>query len=254
MQGLCARIGWCLLVLFLAGVSAEAGETDQLIKKLDDNYYYPQTKGLKRVSAEIHWESLDPLADEKKYLANPEVKFIWDRSRGSLDSQQLFSLLRENSVSSDRQKQILRFFENYREVIIPETLMQRFKGYESQVQGTTNHLIMRFESKNARRPVRRYDLMVDTKAWHIRKMRIYPQRGIRNIVTELRYVQKDAKWLMAESRAEFEMNGVEMEEISEFYYKKVKGVWLLSRMDQRLKREDKIVQSYIFRIHDYKLN
>ena len=113
------------LILFcLIGTSNvwAKSEADNILSKLDQNYYYPQhNNGLATVTARVQWEQLDVASGSGKFLRNPEFEFTWenDGANGRRD----FKLIDdERGFSINRKLELKNQIKNYGELIIPLTL------------------------------------------------------------------------------------------------------------------------------------
>jgi hypothetical protein len=60
---------------FSLALSAES-KVEQLLNKLDQNYYYPQSKGLTRVSSQLEWEQIN--IKPEKVLTRTKSNFIFE--------------------------------------------------------------------------------------------------------------------------------------------------------------------------------
>jgi len=56
-------------------VSTAQSEIKNLLNKLDNNYYYPQIKGLTNISARLTWEQQDISVEKIFFLKNPDFRF-----------------------------------------------------------------------------------------------------------------------------------------------------------------------------------
>ena len=54
-----------LSLLSYPPLSTAQSEIKNLLNKLDNNYYYPQKKGLTSISAKLTWEQQDTLSEKK---------------------------------------------------------------------------------------------------------------------------------------------------------------------------------------------
>ncbi len=118
-------------VLIPPGSSAQT-KIEDIISKLDDNYYYPQKKGLMGVSARLEWEQRDMSSSSGTYLKNPGFRFNADFSNGA--SSKGFTIHEGAVILSDKEKaQYLRILANYADAFIPETLHERLSNYSGKV-------------------------------------------------------------------------------------------------------------------------
>jgi hypothetical protein len=68
---------------------------------------------------------------------------------------------------------------------------------------------------------------------------------------EMSYIKLDGKFAISESRSRFEVSEQKYSEVTRYKYKKVDGIWLVHRIDQTLKQEDYVLQTYIFKLSDF---
>ena len=65
-----------------------------LLSKLDNNYYYPQKKGLTSISARLEWEQQDISSGKKFFIKKPGFRF-----EGKLNSE----IFRKRFISNDNE-------------------------------------------------------------------------------------------------------------------------------------------------------
>ncbi|GJL80200.1 MAG: hypothetical protein NPINA01_31890 [Nitrospinaceae bacterium] len=231
----------------------ESAET--ILKKLDAHYYYPQEHGLFKVSVQIDWEQLDTTADSKRYLKNPPLAFFWEKGGVPL-SRGGFKLADESfEISVQRKNELLAMLENYKEVVIPQTLVEKMSDYKGKVTVAKGRRgLMEFSSLDPNATIRKYDLVVDLAQKNVRRFRVKRSGAPTEVKSDVRYAQKGGKWLFAESRSTFRMGEMDYNEITEFVYRQVQNFWLVGKMTQTIKTDDRIIQSFIFRFRDYKIN
>ncbi len=250
---------WLFLTVFLllpilqapAYCIESAGE---LVKDLDAHYYYPQKQGLKKLSVRMEWEQLDVITDSGLYLKNPSFKFLWQKS--PTGSKSVFKLADGSSeVSEERRQELMSMLENYKEVVIPETLEEKMAGYEGQVkEAQKKSRLIEFDSLNAGAGIKKYGLVVDLAQKNVRKFRMERKAAPFNIVSDVRYTRQDDKWLVAEIRTNFRVGAMKYRETTEYVYRRAGKFWLVGKMSQTLKMDARILQSFIFRFRDYKIN
>ena len=101
---------WFLVVLgiiilgpvFYSSISCAQIKTDEVIKKLDENYYYPQKKGLINIVARLEWEQQDMTSEKKPVLKKPDFQFNGKFKDGI--SQKGFTIDENGAVLSDDEK------------------------------------------------------------------------------------------------------------------------------------------------------
>lgn len=218
-----------------------------ILSKLDQKYYYPQSHGLKSVSARVQWEQLDVASGSEKFLPQPDFIFTWKAN--STDGLGRFNLA--DGQEGERFQELARQIYPFRELIIPLTLKQKFSEFEGQVQKMKGGKLMikLMPSMDANLS---YKLLVDPKELVIRKVRFQQTRSPENVEGEMNYLKLDGKFAISESRSRFEVKGQEYIEITRFKYKKAKGIWWVHRIDQTLKQEDHVLRNLIFKLSDYR--
>jgi hypothetical protein len=227
---------------------------DQLLKELDAHYYYPQKQGLKKLAVRVEWEQLDVITDSGKYLKNPPVEFLWKKTRAG--SKSAFELAkRSHEISDERKKELLNTLENYKDIVIPQTLTNKLANYKGKVKATKKKkTLIEFVSPEPVAGVKKYNLVADLKNKAVRSFRIERSQAPFKVISMVRYSREEGKWLIAESRSKFRVGEMDYIETTEYFYRKVGKMWLVSKMTQTLKMDDRILQSYIFRFRDYKIN
>lgn len=258
LRALKSRLFLFLSVIFLFSAfhsSAHSQENaDQILKELDAHYYFPQNQGLKKLSVRLEWEQLDVITDSGMYLKNPPIEFRWEKNQGI--SKSAFQLAEKSAdVSDERKKELLSMLENYKEIVIPKTLAEKMAGYEGRIKiSRKEKSLLEFASKNPGSDIKKYGLMVDLEQKKVWKFKIERKSAPFNIMSDIRYTRQDGKWMVAESRSLFQFGEMEYLETTEYVYRRTGKFWLIAKMSQTLKTDDRILQSYIFRFHDYKIN
>lgn len=229
------------------------GLSDPLLDKLDAYYYYPQREGLKKLAFTIHWAQLDPFSggDDKKLLNNPTVRFNW---QAGMVAPHFEMEATEKDVPAERELQILQFMNQYAEIFIPVPLSQKLSGYSLNAQRRgKDSLEVRYTADHPQ-PVMQYDFKIDSGRRVIDTLYMKMKSGPQSVTSHFIYTQRGTKWQVVESRARYEMGGHQYEEILEFFYEKVEGFWLPSRIRQQLKEGSRLAQSNVFTLSRYQVN
>ena len=226
----------------------------QILKELDAHYYYPQKQGLQKLSVRMEWEQLDVITDSGRYLKNPPVDFFWEKS--PTGSRSVFKLAdRFFEVSEERKRELLNTLENYKEIVIPQTLEEKMDNYKGRIKvARKQKRLLEFFSRNAGADIKKYSLMVDLDPKNVRKIIIKRKDAPFEVESDIRYTRKDVKWLIAESRSKFRVGEMKYQETTEYVYRRAGKLWLVGKMSQTLKMDDRVLQSFIFRFRDYKIN
>lgn len=231
-------------------IEVRADTPDQLIKKLDRQYYYPQHHGLNKLAVRIRWEQLDVLTGTQQYLAKPDLMFSWDSS-----SKRRFDISNDVQVSSGKRRNLLNVLENYQELVIPLTLKERFERFNGTLKKKRKDRVqVDFQSMNPEDPVRLFRLLIDAGRWVISKLQIYQNHEPKKIRVTLNYIPKGDQWLLFESSSQFKMDKSPFVETTRYFYERVQTFWLVRKVEQTVKRNDEIIQGYVFRMDRYRLN
>jgi hypothetical protein len=240
-----------VFVPLLVGIlisSAWGQSLESVLSKLDKNYYYPQSQGLKSLSVRVQWEQLDVASGSGKFLRNPDFNFIW--KIGVPGGLGRFELAKgQEHLSGDRVQELTQQVSQFSEPIIPLTLQQKFSNFSGKVHAMAkNKLVVKLTQVSSDQD---YKLLVDAKEWVIRKLRFQQSRSPKNVEGEFSYIKLEGKPAISESRSRFEVEGREYTEVTRYAHKKVKGIWWVHRIDQTLKQEDHILQTYVFKLSDF---
>ena len=241
------RVTFCLVLFCLAASPALGQSSESVLSKLDQNYYYPQKRGLKSLSVRVQWEQLDVASGSGKFLRNPDFIFSWKQS--TADGLGNFSLA--PGQDEDRFQELTRQVKSYREKIIPLTLKQKFLGFKKEINKLKEDKLI-IKLNPAHDPSQNYKLLVDSKEWVIRRVRFQQTSSPENVNGEMSYIKLDGKFAISESRSRFEVREQKYSEVTRYKYKKVDGIWLVHRIDHTLKQEDYVLQTHIFKLSDYR--
>ncbi len=217
-----------------------------VLSRLDQNYYYPQKQGLKSLSVRVQWEQLDVASGSGKFLRNPDFNFIW-RAGTRLGR---FELAEGNDhLSGDRVRELTQQISPFSEPIIPLTLQQKFSNFSGKVNTTgKNKLVVGLTQVSSDQD---YKLLVDTKEWVVRKLRFNQSRSPQSVEGEFSYLKLEGKPVISETRTRFEVDDREYLEVTRYTYKKSKGIWWVHRIDQTLKQDDHVLQTYVIKLSDF---
>lgn len=247
----------CLVILYLSASflpPAHALESaEQIVRELDAHYYYPQQQGLEKLSVQIDWEQLDVATGSGLYLKNPPVTFFWERRVGL---KGVFTLADSSfEVSLERKREILQMLQNYQEVVIPQTLVEKLSNYRGQIKtAKRDRRLLAFSALSPDATIQKYDLLVDLKQKSVKKFRMERNSAPHEVKSDIRYTRKTGKWLTAESRSKFRVGEVDYFETTEFVYRRINNLWLMGKMTQTIKTDDRTIQSFIFRFRNYQIN
>jgi len=235
--------------------TSHAQDANETILRLDKKYYYPQHHGLKKLSVQIVPIQQDMVYDEERFFQLPGISFHWEKR--SSGPERSFSIADENEhASADREQETLQFVKNFPEMVIPKTLQERFTEYRVKVKKYEGRIFLSFESLNLNLNILRYDLLIDPNGLKIDKMIIHQKSGPKQVKVKLTYnkSKKFKKWQLASSVANFELEGKPYQEITQYFYNQIENFSLAKKVEQTLKKDGKIIQSYTFNIVDPQIN
>tara|TARA_B100000315_G_scaffold112081_1_gene102774 strand:+ start:285 stop:1028 length:744 start_codon:yes stop_codon:yes gene_type:complete len=225
------------VLLFFFPLESWGLDAETVIKKLDNHYYYVQDYGVKKLTATVQWE------------LNPKIKYIWkypDNERFeviALDDQQ------------NRKEDILEFIKNYRDTFVPKKVAGTLAGYRLKtITELDNAVYLEYATKKRTQKIKRYTLWVDNEKLRIRKMEVSVGDAV--ISNKMTYIKKKGKWLVSSIHADYRTDGKTIPFLkSEFFYKKVKNFWLLSKITREGLTENagKLDNSIVLRIDEYKI-
>ena len=246
-------IGLSLVAVTWLLSSLPAFALSPLLKKLDDHYYFPQHQGLKRLSFTIHWAQMDPFSDskEKSFLTNPTVNFQW-KAGDALPQFQLEE--NQKDVSPFRELEITKLISQYHEAFLPVPLAKKLEDYAFKGRKKQRQLIEARFATRTPNAVLQYDFIVDPRRWVINTLHMKRSSSPVAVTSQLRYVERDGKWQVSESRAQFRMNGKDFEEVTRFTYEQIDGYWLPTRLHQEIREGAKLARSYIFTLGNHRVN
>ena len=226
----------------------------KILTELDAHYYYPQKQGLQKLSVRVELQQLDVSTHNGKYLKNPPLEFYWENSPAG--SRSAFKLADGSAeISSDRQTELLSLLENYKEIVVPETLDDKMVNHTGHIKvAKKQKSLIEFVASDSSAIILKYELLADLERKNVRKIRLERKNAPFKIESDLSYTRKAGKWLIAESRSRFRVGEMKYQETTEYVYRRAGKFWLVGKMIQTLKTDDRVLQSFIFRFQDYKIN
>ena len=240
-----AILSQAVFLFFFPSLVLAVQDPDQVIAELDHKYYYPQQQGLTRLSFRITLEQLDTKSENGRFLRLPDVQFFWKRGDGDPD---LTLAEPDKSISKANGKTTLNLLENLKEAFIPTTLMDRFRNQRGRIKSrNSRQALLEFEPKDPDHLVNKYQLFVDLKNNRVEKIRLARKTEPRLVKGEFRYILKEEKWLVSEAVSRYWIGEAEYTERLKYFYKKVRSLWLVSKIIQSIKTEGRTVQSLVLR-------
>ena len=242
-----------LLISFPSILLANSN-ADQIISSLDKHYYYPQRAGLTRLVAHVEWLSMDVASETRSFFPNPGFHFVWEKDTGG--SRRHFKVTENSGLfSSEQTNHILHILENYKDHLVPRTLKKRFANYIGTTRNPKKETInLSLDTQAPDEAIQRYELLIDSKSWRIRKIQIHQKNKPKEVRGSLKYIHRDGKWLVTESLSTFTLGETTFSEKTNFSFKKVAGFWLAHKITQTVKRGDRTELSYIFKVRKFKIN
>ena len=240
--------------VFYSSISCAQIKTDEVIKKLDENYYYPQKKGLINIVARLEWEQQDMTSEKKTVLKKPDFQFNGKFKDGISRKDFMVS---ENRVilSDDEKTQYMRILNNYLDVFIPKTLHEKFFEYQGQTKFSgEGEMLLRFESSDPLDKAKYYELRVNTNKWRVAGLRVIQKHEPRSVEGKFFYTRKEGQWMVAEAFSSFTIDGQKYSEKTEYTYKNFKSFWLINKIRQTVQQDGHDIYLYKFRLMDYKIN
>jgi hypothetical protein len=224
-------------------------DSNQILRKLDSAYYYPQKNGLTGLIATVVWEK--GVFGGDNYKKSPSVKFSWN----NVSDNRTFKVTGQSlKLPPKKQAGLLQFFSNYKEVLLPQTLTKKFSGYPGKVTHGNFGSRINLEIRDFKDGVSRYSLFVNDKLRNVSRMLIDRIEAPTKVFGAFKYIQKNGRWLVSESIARFDLGGEPYVEKTRYYYGQIENIWLVNRIDQTLIKGGKELSRFIFKIKDYLLN
>ena len=106
-------------------VSTAQLEIKNLLNKLDSHYYYPQKKGLTRISGKLTWEQQDTSAKKTFFFKKPDFRFKGQLSNHTFEKK-IVSSGRNPNVPDNEKTEYIKILNNYLDAFIPKTLYEQF--------------------------------------------------------------------------------------------------------------------------------
>ncbi len=238
---------------FFAAVSSAQSKVEQLLNKLDENYYYPQKKGLVRISSQLQWEREN--VKSEKIFAIKKHDFIFE---GEFDGK----IFKKRIKSSGIKKNILekeaiesiKFLNNYLDAFFPKTLREKFIHYKGIIDSRgASEIRLLLKKTEPMDGFDEYELFIDKKKWRISKIIVRQDQEPKKVEGKFFYAQKDGKWMVAETFTIFKINDQEYIEETKYKYRIIESLWLVHEVNQTVKQDGNMILSYRFNLNDHKL-
>ena len=243
-----------LSLLSYPSVSTAQSEIKSLLSKLDNNYYYPQKKGLTNISAQLTWEQQDTSSEKIIFIKKPVFQ-IKGKLINHIFLKKIISNAEGRRISDDKNTEYTNFLKNYLDAFIPKTLYEKFSNHEGQVRHQKkNKIILKLTDKISAAKAKEYELLIDTEKWQISKIHIRQNQEPRSIEGKFFYTRRGDQWVVAETLSEFTVNNQTYIEKTEYTYKNLQNFWLVKKIKQTVKQDGHLIRSYRIQLNDYKVN
>jgi len=229
----------CFCFLWITVHAASAYSAEAILTDLDRAYYYPEREGLRSMTASMKIEQLDP--STQSYFNLPAVRVVW-----SAEAQKIHFALNDSEISGETAEYVLNVVENFRQMIFPATLEKQLESYQGALEKEpTGAVYAKFKARSKSSQITDYKLWIDSAKRRIQRMQIAQSDGPSPINIEFAYTNHNGKWRIEESRAQFNYDGYDFEENTHFSFEQEKEIWLVRKIEQKLKRNGILIQSYI---------
>ena len=235
-------------------VSAAQSEIKRLLNKLDNNYYYPQRKGLTNISAQLTWEQQDTSSEKKIFLKKPDFRFKGELS-DYIFEKKIVSSGRNPNVPDNEKTEYINILNNYLDAFIPKTLYEQFLNYEGQIKRRQQkEIILELTGKTSIENTKQYELFIDAEKWRISKIHIRQNPEPKSVEGNFFYTRRGGQWVVVETLSKFTVNDKTYTEKTEYTYKNLQNFWLVNKVKQTVKQDGHLIRSYRIQLNDYKLN
>jgi hypothetical protein len=242
-----------LLTNLFPSASLAQSKIEQLLNKLDDHYYYPQNKGLIRISSQLEWKQENIISEEKLITKKPD--FIFE---GKLNDKTFEKRVKPASssknTSSEKLTQYIEFLNNYLDMFLPKTLREKFVHHEGRIGsriGEETKLL--FKKKLPMKDFIEYELFIEKKKWRISKIIVRQNKEPKKMEGKFFYSRKGGKWVVDETVSVYKINGKEFTEKTTYKYTRSRSIWLVYKINQSVKQDGYTILSYKFKLNDHKL-
>jgi tRNA nucleotidyltransferase (CCA-adding enzyme) len=235
-------------------VSTAQLEIKNLLNKLDSHYYYPQKKGLTRISAKLTWEQQDTSAKKTFFFKKPDFRFKGQLSDHTFEKK-IVSSGRNPNVPDNEKTEYIKILNNYLDAFIPKTLYEQFLNYEGQIKRRQKkEIILELTGKTSTENTKQYELFIDVEKWRISKIHIRQNPEPKSIEGNFFYTLRGGQWVVVETLSKFTVNDKTYIEKTEYTYKSLQNFWLVNKIKQTVKQDDHLIRSYRIQLNDYKVN
>ena len=242
-----------VLLLFPSFSSAKIN-IEELLRKLDSSYYYPQKHGLVNISAKYEWEQQDLTLGKKNYIK--KLGFIFN---GQFKDGYSIKRIDINDVrvtlSGNEKAQYINTLNNYIDTFIPKTLYEKFSTYHGYIKHSNKkETLIKFQKKYPGNIDGYFELLVDKEKWRLSKLSAGQNHEPKNVKGEFRYSRKEGKWIIEETYLSFIIGDKKYIDKKEYTYRKFGSFWLINKIKQTVRQDGRNIFLYRFRLVDCKIN
>ena len=253
-----SKIILAMFVVFVTNLipseSSALSKVEKLLNQLDKNYYYPQNKGLKRISLRLEWYQENAQSEKIVTIKKPDFLFTGELKDGVFVKKIKISGNSKNSTIKENFKDI-SFLNNYLDAFIPKTLREKFLSFKGKIDSKKRkEIVVTLKTKETKDNYLDYKLFIDTENWRILKIIFRQGREPEKVVGKFFYTQKDGKWVVEETVSVFKINDQKYIEKTKYKYKSLESFWLVYDVDQTVMKEGSKILTYNFTLKDYKLD
>ena len=238
---------------FFPAVSSAQSKVEQLLNKLDKSYYYPQNKGLVRISSQLKWEQEN--IESKKTFAVKKPNFIF---KGEFDGKTFKKKIKSSdsrrNIPDEETIQNIKFLNNYLDAFFPKTLREKFIHYKGIIGARgASEIRLLLRKTGPMDDFNEYELFIDKKKWRVSKIIVRQNQEPKKVEGKFFYAQKGGKWVVAETLSSFEINGHEFIKKTKYKYRAIESLWLVHEVNQTIKQDGNMILSYRFNLNNHKL-
>jgi hypothetical protein len=242
-----------LAILFPSASSAQSN-VEKLLNKLDENYYYPQNKGLIKISSQLEWEQEN--VKSKKVLTIKKPNFIFEGELiGKFFEKKIKPAISLKNKSDKKNTEHIEFLNNYLDAFFPKTLREKFIHYKGTIGSRVgSETVLLFKKIGSIQDFHNYELFIDEEKWRISKMILRQNREPKKIEGKFFYARKAGQWVVEETLSIFKVNSQKYMEKTKYKYRSLNSFWMVSKIKQTVMQEGNMILSYKFNLNDYKLS
>jgi hypothetical protein len=253
-----SKIILAMLVIFATNLFSSASSAQSIVEKLlnqlDENYYYPQNKGLKKISLRLEWQQENSQSEEKFSIKKPDFLFKGE-FKGGVFVKNIKTYDNSKKLNDKETFEDIGFLSNYLDAFIPKTLREKFLSFNGTIGSKKRkEIVLLLKNKETKSNYSDYKLFIDTGNWRISKIIFRQDREPKKVEGKFFYTKKDGKWVVAETVSIFKINDQEYIEKTKYKYKALESFWLVYDVDQTVMQGGSKVLTYKFTLNDYQLN